>query len=318
MKKLLILVIAGSFFSCSKGDEATPPLPPKLSGTIVFDEEHSELGLGSYHAVNVYKVEEKKLSKIIFPFEPGQNINYNDPYLSANGSKIIVQSNHEGQDYQYIMNLDGSNLQKITYSGNVRREMQHTPDGNRFMYLKQDAKGDEQIMFSDLNGSNEKAVTSFDLPSNPVFVSNLVWTKTNQPIYFNSTLQSSRTNIYSINPDGSNLKRISVEDKSEFLCDVSPDGKQILSYASAPGGGVEIFITNSDGTNKKQLTNFKKISADACFSPDGNYICFTSDKEVADPANPRSITDYYIMKLDGTELQRISDEQSVSWFADWK
>ncbi len=318
MKKLLILVIAGSFFSCSKGDEATPPLPPKLSGTIVFDEEHSELGLGSYHAVNVYRVEDKILSKIIFPFEPGQNINYNDPYLSPDGSKIIVQSNHEGQDFQYTMNLDGSNLQKLIYTGNVRREMQYTPDGIRFIYLKQDDKGDEQVMISDLNSMNERAVTSLDHESRPVFVSNLVWTKSNQAIFFNSNFESSGSRIYSINADGSNLKKLSLEDKSEFLCDVSPDGKQILSYASAPGGGVEIFISNSDGTNKRQLTYFKRISADACFSPDGNYITFTSDKDVADPANPKSISDYYIMKLDGTELQRISDEQSVSWFGDWK
>lgn len=86
MKKLLVLAIAGFLFSCSKEDETTPSLPPILSGTIVFDEEHSELGLGSYHAVNVYQVEDKKLSKIIFPFEPGQSINYNDPYLSPDGS----------------------------------------------------------------------------------------------------------------------------------------------------------------------------------------------------------------------------------------
>lgn len=173
-------------------------------------------------------------------------------------------------------------------------------------------------MISDLNALNERTVTSLDHESRPVFVSNLVWTKSNQPIFFNSNFQSSRSHIYSINADGSNLKKLSFEDKSEFLCDVSPDGKLVLYYATIVGGGTELFLMNSDGTNRRQLTNFKRISADACFSPDGNYITFNSDKVVTVPTNTSDFYDYYIMKIDGTELQRISDEKSTCWFADWK
>jgi TolB protein len=96
----------------------------------------------------------------------------------------------------------------------------------------------------------------------------------------------------------------------------SPDGKQILYCDDLDGQEVtEIFIVNTDGSDRRQLTRLGKVSNSACFSPDGQWISFrvTNDAFWRDDArrgaayrnkagDKRSV---WLMRADGSDPRPI-------------
>ena len=56
----------------------------------------------------------------------------------------------------------------------------------------------------------------------------------------------------------------------------SPNGDKIL-YQKEENGQWDIWIMNTDGTEKTKITNFEGSKTDAVFTSDGQYIIFSSD-----------------------------------------
>ena len=126
-------------------------------------------------------------------------------------------------------------------------------------------------------------------------------------------------NIYTINANGTNLQNITNSNNSNnWGAVLSPNGQKIVYYAIVLGN-VQIFVINSDGTNKTQLTNFTGsfsiLSGDPSWSPDGNYIAFISNK---DKPTDQDGYDLYIMKADGSNVQRLTNINNWNTFTDWK
>ncbi len=64
----------------------------------------------------------------------------------------------------------------------------------------------------------------------------------------------------------------------------SPAGDKIL-YQKEENNQWDIWIMNTDGTNKTKITNFEGSKTDAVFSHDGKYIIFSSENEETKLAN---------------------------------
>ena len=88
----------------------------------------------------------------------------------------------------------------------------------------------------------------------------------------------------------------------------SPDGKQI-SFTSDAGGGDNIWIMNSDGSDAKQITkeNFRLLN-NAVWTPDGNYIIarkhFTSTRSLGAGEMWMYHTYWWISELKSTNTQK--------------
>lgn len=64
----------------------------------------------------------------------------------------------------------------------------------------------------------------------------------------------------------------------------SPTGNKIL-YQKEENNQWEIWIMNTDGTNKTKITNFEGSKTDATFTHDGKYIIFSFENEQTKLAN---------------------------------
>jgi Tol biopolymer transport system component len=80
--------------------------------------------------------------------------------------------------------------------------------------------------------------------------------------------------IYTMNPDGTDQKRLTTDPLLDDFPVVSPDGKQI-AFTSNRDGKFRIYTMNADGSNQKRLTNVDETEFGQAWSPDGKKIAFT-------------------------------------------
>ncbi|MFT7430749.1 MAG: Tol biopolymer transport system component [Colwellia sp.] len=72
-----------------------------------------------------------------------------------------------------------------------------------------------------------------------------------------------------------------------------------LLFVSNQDGDREIFLTNLKGESLKQLTNNSRDDFDASWSPDGQFILFTSNRDGGD-------SEIYVMGIDGSQQTNLS------------
>ena len=90
--------------------------------------------------------------------------------------------------------------------------------------------------------------------------------------------QASAMDLYLMNSDGSNLRRLTQAvgyDGGPFF---SPDGSQICwRRFDRSGETAEIMLMNVDGSNQRRLTDMGAVSWAPFFHPSGDYLIFTTN-----------------------------------------
>lgn len=105
--------------------------------------------------------------------------------------------------------------------------------------------------------------------------------------------------IYVMRPDGSHVRRLTFDDRSDQYPDWSPDGTKI-AFSSYRNGPSDIYIINEDGTGLVNLTLDPSVGDRyPAWSPDGTKIAFS--RYTGNGA------DVYTISADGTDLTRIID-----------
>jgi Tol biopolymer transport system component len=84
--------------------------------------------------------------------------------------------------------------------------------------------------------------------------------------------------VYVMNADGSNVRRLTNVPGYDGGTFWSPDGKRIIwRRFSEDGARAEVYTMNADGTDQRKITNIGAMSWAPIFHPSGDYIIFSTN-----------------------------------------
>jgi Tol biopolymer transport system component len=267
-----------------------------------------------------------------------------EAYFSRSGRQLIFQRQEsvtEGCDQQYVMNIDGSGLRRVS-SGEGRTTCGYFYDDDRRILYSSTFEHDPacparpdmskgyvwpighfEIYSARADGSDLRKLTS-----NGAYNAETTLSPDGTRIIFTSTMDGD-LELYTMNVDGSDVRRVTQRVGYDGGAFFSPDGRQIVWRASYPATAtdtadyqallqqrlvrpskLELWIANADGSNARQLTSLGGANFAPFFHPDGKRIIFASNHE-----NPRGRNfDLYLIRVDGTGLERVTDDADFDGF----
>ncbi|MFO7659107.1 MAG: hypothetical protein R6W78_18755 [Bacteroidales bacterium] len=112
--------------------------------------------------------------------------------------------------------------------------------------------------------------------------------------------------IYTVNADGTDLRKLTDNNVNDIQPAWSPDGSKIAFYAYGYGASSEIYVMNADGTGITQITHDpvdKSYGEEwPSWSPDGNKIIYESYRDAVIEDNGTTIinANLYTSNANGT------------------
>ena len=214
--------------------------------------------------------------------------------------RIVFVCFIDGFDNLCLMNADGSNVQRLTFTAATDFYPCLSPDGQQIAFSSR-RDNNFEIYVMNTDGGDPRRLTQ-NAGSNfaPEF------SPDGSRIVFVSA-RGGAQNIWVMNTDGTHLTQITDTTGDNIDPSWSPDGRQI-AFASNRGGTNELYVmpapgpaaqVNADGSNVQPVTFDLNIGGRNDWSPDGQRLTF-----YAGPENQRNI---FVINADGTGLTQITD-----------
>ena len=197
-----------------------------------------------------------------------------EPNWSHHGDKIVFASDREDNDEIYVMNSDGTGQTRLTQNTGTDSSPEWSPDGRSIVFKSQ----------RDEFGNSKKGEGYY-------------------------------SELYLMDFNGDNQTNLTYTAGPDWQPAWAPDGQRI-SYTTErdehPDRAYptsEIYVIKVDGTDDIRLTDHPANDAQSAWSPDGNRIAFTSDRD----GNFR----IYVMDTDGSNQTALTDSSGSDWEPDW-
>jgi Tol biopolymer transport system component len=212
---------------------------------------------------------------------------------SPDFSKGYVWKLYETFDI-FMAKPNGSNLKQITRTNGYDAEATVSPKGNKIVFTST-RDGDPEIYVMDIDGNNQKRLTFekgydggpfFSLDgSKIVFRASRPETEQELNDYNdlveNGLVRPTVLEIYVMDSDGSNIKKVTNLGKASFAPYFHPDGKRIIFASNVNGKSgrdFDLYMINTDGTGFEQITFNDTFDGFPMFTRDGKKLVFASNR----------------------------------------
>lgn len=222
-----------------------------------------------------------------------------EAYFSFDGDKLIFQSTNEPgkgavhECYQmYIMDLDGSNIQRVSTGVGGTTCGYFYPGGRRVLYSSTHLQGPR-------------------CPPQPPRGERYRWALDDY-------------DIFSARVDGQQIQRLTNSPRYDAEATVSPDGKTMV-FTSMRGGDLDLYAMNLDGTHVRQLTHEVGYDGGAFFSADSRRIVYRAShpqdqtaleyyqellaQDLVEPSH----LELFVMNADGSERRQVTSNGAANF-----
>lgn len=170
--------------------------------------------------------------------------------VSPKGDKVIFTSTRDGDPELYAMNLDGTDQKRLTFEKGY--------DGGAF--FSQDGK---KIVFRASRPVTEKDKQDYE------------------ELVKKGYVRPTALEIYTMNADGSDMKKLTNFGKASFAPFFFPDSKRIIfssNINSKNGRSFDLYVINNDGSGLEQITFSNTFDSFPMFTRDGRHLIFASNR----------------------------------------
>ena len=190
------------------------------------------------------------------------------PSWSPDHSKIVFVLNSA----IHIMNADGTGVKALTALGTASRSPSFTGDGQKIVFIRDDARNRSDIFTVNVDGTEEKVlVKTANMNETTARFSpdgtKLAYTRIRRDNEVELVVQDMATGRRTI---------IGGLPGAQLFPAWSPDSKR-LAFKTVSGSPTDcIAIVNADGTNRKNFPNGVPSCTAPSWSPDGTELAFVS------------------------------------------
>ena len=214
----------------------------------------------------------------------------------------------------FVMRPDGEGLMRLTSEKGGYTNPSWSPNARRIVFASnRDALGNFGIYIFNLEDRSIQKVV--DLPGPDL---GPAWCPNEEKIAFQARKDNrDRWDIYTVNLDGTGLQNLTNSPSSDEAPAWSPDGRRI-AFQSRQGQNIDIFLMDSDGSNRVRLTDFNGVqNIHPAWSPDGTRIAYASNRHQPPVRGQFQEYEIYTMDSDGTMVRRLTREASstVAFFS---
>jgi prepilin-type N-terminal cleavage/methylation domain-containing protein/prepilin-type processing-associated H-X9-DG protein len=275
-----------------------------------------------------------------------------NPEISFDGRKVTFSAMNLSNVWEiYSVNIDGSNLLKITSGPDSCHSPTWAPDnihivfcgsknGNADIYsIRYDGTGitrlttdpttdayprwspdGNKIVFMSLRNAGQFDVYVMDTNgNNQTKISNFIWDESgprwsadSKRIFYGA--QGGGWNIYSVNIDGTDNIQLTNLNATTGYADCSQNGQRFLFNSNYKAGVYQVYTESTDGTGMTQLTLGSLNVFNATYSVDENKIAYWKGSNIN--AHDNNI---YVMNADGSGIvQLTTDGESILFENSWR
>lgn len=249
-------------------------------------------------------------------------VNAYTPAWSRDGSRLAFYSTSDGQHDIYIMDVPALSVRRLTSNGANNSSPSWSPDGRRLAFASDydDAFG-IFVMPVDCTGDFTQCATRLT-PKSSDWYAAPAWSPDGSRIAFVSTRDTTTSlddtlgnaNVYVMNSDGSELRRLTANEGEDYDPDWSPDSRTLVYAAQNIQRGTMELKTLDVDCAASEPTCIHVLFSDVvdlmpAWSPDGSSIVFVDARD----------GNFEIFAIDraGSALQRLtnnfSDESTPRW-----